>query len=354
MRLSQTILLASIALALTASAEQNENSDAIGTVAITNANDQRRRLQPEVQLNTNDNISSDESLPNNAGGKDSQIRTPVDSLLDVSQPKTILIAEHFETAPDGTLIQASKAVYSMKSADGAHDAFTIEKLAQALQDLAEDKLPSHPQSAQDGNFNGLLAVDIGDDDDGSYRYRYPDWDYIPLYGDTGYRPRPLPERPPSEPSCPRLSFFDQMIWDQQRDRGVIVVLEQNDQSPDELEESFKISEIPAPPVLVTRKPEKLKKRHNPAIAPSTEKGKKGEKKEREARDEKKKGGQNKKFAKVRDNKTGGEGLFICSLGPCQRIRHRQRKFLRRFRGRALLIDAETSCPIPSFHYRRYY
>jgi hypothetical protein len=64
----------------------------------------------------------------------------------------------------------------------------------------------------------------------------------------------------------------------------------------------------------------------------------------------------------KDKQVDSNGIRICLLGGCsdddddddnndnderRKIRHKQKKFLKQFLGKALKIDGRTGCPIPS-------
>ncbi|KAG9064249.1 hypothetical protein KI688_003437 [Linnemannia hyalina] len=187
-----------------------------------------------------------------------------------------------------------------------------------------------------------------------------DPDYIPLYGDDGYRPRPVPKR------CPELVFLDQMIWDQQGNNGSIEgpasttppvssPADASASSPSEADADKNASEI--------------EKRNAPAAAAAEDKATTTTT-ELKDKDEKEKliTKINASAVTVIDpkdlsndkdpKKVDPNGIHICLLGGCndddnddkpkrRRVRHKQKKFLRQFKGKALKIDGRTGCPIPS-------
>ncbi|KAF9207758.1 hypothetical protein BGZ49_010580, partial [Haplosporangium sp. Z 27] len=69
-------------------------------------------------------------------------------------------------------------------------------------------------------------------------------------------------------------------------------------------------------------------------------------------DEVTKGDKSEKYVKSKtDNrdKIAADGIHICLLGACtgKKITRKQKGFLKKFHGKALKIDEETGCSIPS-------
>ncbi|KAF9550462.1 hypothetical protein EC957_000136 [Mortierella hygrophila] len=194
-----------------------------------------------------------------------------------------------------------------------------------------------------------------------------DPDYIPLYGDDGYKPRSVPK------GCPELSFLNQMIWDQQGNNGSIEgpasttppvssPADASASSPSEADADKNASEI--------------EKRDPPAAAAEDKSNKATTTTEPKDKDEKEKliTKINTSAATVIDPKDlfngkvpkefDTKGIRICLLGGCgkddddededndgkkkrRRVHHKQKKFLKQFKGKALKIDGRTGCPIPS-------
>ncbi|KAG0362487.1 hypothetical protein BGX24_005106 [Mortierella sp. AD032] len=185
------------------------------------------------------------------------------------------------------------------------------------------------------------------------------YDYILLYGDDGYKPRPVPK------GCHELQFMDQMIWDQQGNRGEI-----EDASGQGLQAITLVPSVDDT-TKETVKKDSTEKKDSSDNRDSTDKSQKilakidtsavtevatDSKKEQDLSDN------NSKAKKATD--VDPEGIHICLLGPCKddeedreeeeeddskrrKIHHKQKKFLKKFRGKALKIDGRTGCPIPS-------
>ncbi|KAF9357855.1 hypothetical protein BGX26_002951 [Mortierella sp. AD094] len=177
-----------------------------------------------------------------------------------------------------------------------------------------------------------VSLGIGEDDSDSYEAMDidGDHDHIPLYGDDGCVPRPLPEQPRGNPPCPTLGFLDQMIWNQQGDRGqkLPVIGSQKPTRAGRVKalERFKENESKETDVgdLVGDKPKEDKsKEDNPkpeVDAPNLkEVAPKHSEAEFEAQD------------KLHHHR--------------RRIHHKQKRFLKQFKGRALLADDKANCPI---------
>ncbi|KAG0282700.1 hypothetical protein BGZ96_000199 [Linnemannia gamsii] len=207
----------------------------------------------------------------------------------------------------------------------------------------------------------LLGIDINIGGGGGKKKRDPptkippaaeetDPDYIPLYGDDGYKPRPVPK------GCTELVFLDQMIWNQQGNSGPI--------------EQGEGPESTTPPVSTSARDD--------TDSPSTAEADKKDTPLSPATDDNK---DEKIAAKIetssvlpvvdpkdinkKDKEVDSKGIRICLLGICigdndddedekdgdkqkrRKIHHKQKSFLKQFMGRALKIDGSTGCPIPS-------
>ncbi|KAF9438597.1 hypothetical protein BGZ76_006649 [Entomortierella beljakovae] len=222
----------------------------------------------------------------------------------------IIVDKKVETSPDGTTTSTVKAVYSG----------TID-----------------PKEVSPGFFGhifghliGINAEANGDNEEDFVSEMSADdnYDYITLYGDDGYFPRPLPEQPSGSPPCAKLGFLDQMVWDQQGDSGQKVPIANPNNADD----------------IAAKVPKDVKDdEHTPSEAEGVSKP-------------------TEKDSQVKGNedKVHSNGISLCLLGPCDndedeehhnhrhRIYHKQRKFLKQFRGKALIIDDKTGCPLP-FH-----
>ncbi|KAG0078257.1 hypothetical protein BGZ93_001408 [Podila epicladia] len=163
------------------------------------------------------------------------------------------------------------------------------------------------------------------DSDGGVKIEVPD--DVPLFGDDGYVPRPLPAQPTGQLPCPTLMFIDQMIWDMQGSKGTI---------------EFRPTPTP-PPVPVPATSPGPRDATAPAAVPGIE-------------------------ITVEKNASANEGVHtdgarICLSGVCigklednddskpgkKHIHHKKRKLLHKIAKHTppLSIDGLTGCPIPS-------
>ncbi|KAG0090920.1 hypothetical protein BGZ93_003894 [Podila epicladia] len=187
-----------------------------------------------------------------------------------------------------------------------------------------------------GLLEDLLGIDLGgkkskkapaDDDE-------KDWHHLLLYGDDGYKPRPLPVQRDGKPNCKALSFQDQMIWDQQGNRGRYIY------APNTGNKKAAEEGIPKAEPIANPAADGTDAARPSSSSPQTH----------EIID-------NNKIADIKDNKgtVDANGIHICLLGPCDddsvdqgtRIKHKNKAFLKQFRGKALWIDSLTECPLPS-------
>ncbi|KAG0335411.1 hypothetical protein BG004_008451 [Podila humilis] len=182
---------------------------------------------------------------------------------------------------------------------------------------------------------------------------------IPLYGDDGYVPRPLPKQ-----SCPTLGFLDQLVWDMQGTRTVhkndkndptkMLAVQQQQQQQQPQQQHL------APAAGVDRM--EHSDHSDPALAPATNNM------AMITTDS------NNKIVKDESSSSvDSEGIRICLLGICiggppdddnddddddddhdhhhgskKHISHRQKKFLRAVAKRKPLdTDSKTGCPIPT-------
>ncbi|KAF9429835.1 hypothetical protein BGZ94_009297 [Podila epigama] len=170
-----------------------------------------------------------------------------------------------------------------------------------------------------------------------------DWHTIPLYGDDGYVPRPLPEQAAGQPPCDPLPFRDQMIWDQQGDRGILVIVTK--------------PPIPAPQPEPIPAPPQPKA---PSVAPGVDEPPAPVAGAAEAEAEAEANANVDPTAETVD----ASGIRICVGGGCDDeddreekgekvIRHKQKKFLKQFRGKALFIDSGTGCPLAGYKVGRH-
>ncbi|KAI8355240.1 hypothetical protein B0O80DRAFT_448830 [Mortierella sp. GBAus27b] len=191
------------------------------------------------------------------------------------------------------------------------------------------------------------------------------WEELVLYGDDGYEKRPVPE------GCPKLEFENQMIWDQQGNRGGEFT---NDSAPkarrdlktdgaDDKKETVEIVKGSTPSSEATTEETK--------VVPESGDDKTVNKAPTEEDTKPSEGGDKgttptdiKEDDKKDTKKVKPDGIQICLLGPCDnddddrdkdgdderprhhRIYHKQKRFLKQYRGRALRIDSVTKCPLP--------
>ncbi|KAF9333974.1 hypothetical protein BG006_002906 [Podila minutissima] len=190
----------------------------------------------------------------------------------------------------------------------------------------------------DGLLDGLLGIDINlggkmksknapaDDE--------KDWHRLRLYGDDGYEPRPLSVQPDGEPNCEVLPFRDQMIWDQQGNRGHYF------NAPNSNAEKASEEGIPKAETIANSADDGTDAAPPSSSSPHTYEIING-----------------KKIADIKDNKgtVDANEIHICLFGPCDedsvdkdtRIHHKMKKFLKQFKGKALRIDSRTGCPLSS-------
>ncbi|KAK3807631.1 MAG: hypothetical protein J3Q66DRAFT_406161 [Benniella sp.] len=228
----------------------------------------------------------------------------------------------------------------------------------------------------DGGKSKHKGKSKGKSKDATTQDRELSWDELVLYGDDGYEKRPVPK------GCDELGFEDQMIWDQQGNKGEIINYSvskvQDDQQQQEEGElvdgkeltigtpsSAGMQSLKTAPLLrqrmivATLVDAKVEDKgavpppaeaNSPITAPETKKDSTIDVKE-----------------KKDDKKVSPDGISICLLGPCddddkdkdkdgegsdgsqqrrhQKVHHKQKRFLKKFRGMALLIDGKTGCPV---------
>ncbi|KAG0359286.1 hypothetical protein BG005_001052 [Podila minutissima] len=233
--------------------------------------------------------------------------------------------------PDKHIAEA-KVVHEESALEEKLSASNSEKKTAGL-------LDGLPDGLRDGLLDGLLGIDINLD--GKKSKKAPadddekDWHHLRLYGDDGYEPRPLPVQPDAEPNCETLSFRDQMIWDQQGNRGHYVNV------PNSNAEKAPEEGIPKAETIANSADDGTDAAPPPSSSsPHTYEIING-----------------KKIADIKDNKgtVDANGIHICLLGPCDddsvdedtRIHHKMKKFLKQFKGKALRIDSRTGCPLSS-------
>ncbi|KAG0060370.1 hypothetical protein BGZ89_012317 [Linnemannia elongata] len=201
-----------------------------------------------------------------------------------TKPDDIEALSSLKMKEDGKTYPVGKGIVFTKTTFVVDDKNKDKISATAIKDDDDGEEKTAEFSVQ-GFLGNLLGIDINLGGDGKKKKDPPtdsttppaeetDPDYIPLYGDEGYKPRPVPK------GCPELIFLDQMD------------LSKDGKDP---------------------------------------------------------------------KKVDPKGIHICLLGGCdddddedddgkqrhRKIRHKQKKFLRQFRGKALKIDGRTGCPIPS-------
>ncbi|KAF9137566.1 hypothetical protein BGX30_010102 [Mortierella sp. GBA39] len=312
-----------------------------------------------------------ETTPPAAAAAIAPISANVAAPADTTQPKDMEALSSLKMKEDGKTYPVGKGIVFTKTTFVVDDK---NKDTSATKDEAEFSVQ--------GLLDDLLGIDINlgggsgkkkkkkdpPSDSGSTTppAEETDPDYIPLFGDDGYKPRPVPK------GCPELVFLDQMVWDQQGNNGSIEgpasttppvspPADASASSPSESEADKNDSEI--------------EKRDAPAAA-AEDKSNKATTTEPKDKDEKE-----KLITKINTSavtvidpkdlsndkalkKVDPKGIRICLLGGCskddededednddkpkrRRVRHKQKKFLRQFQGKALKIDGRTGCPIPS-------
>ncbi|KAG0314309.1 hypothetical protein BGZ97_009418 [Linnemannia gamsii] len=213
----------------------------------------------------------------------------------------------------------------------------------------EKKMDSNDKKETDFSVQGLLGdllgIDInlggGGDKKKKKDPKTPpaeetDPDYIPLYGDDGYKPRPVPK------GCTELVFLDQMIWDQQGNRGPIEFTEGPESTTPPMSTPTGDDATASPPAAeADMKDEKITTKLDTSSTVTVI---------------------DPKDVTKKDKQVDSNGIRICLLGGCsdddddddnndnderRKIRHKQKKFLKQFLGKALKIDGRTGCPIPS-------
>ncbi|KAF9921893.1 hypothetical protein FBU30_008036 [Linnemannia zychae] len=352
MRIPTIILLSSVALSLLVNAENTPtvaDVDIAGNIAV----------DPIPDRSTANTATSTTTSPN------ADANTSSDTVLAEG---TLRMKEDNKVYPVGKGIVFTKTTFVVDD----------------NKDKNKDVKPKDDFSVT-GFLGDLLGIDIssGDNDkkkkkkdptDSSDGVDINDPNTFPLYGDDGYQPRPVPK------DCPELEFLDQMIWDQQ---GSGKVIEMPSPGPDAIlpPSTPQTTNVPVTPTEETNRDNNLEHK-------STESDKKangdssttttpvsvstGEKNEnvetilanfiQSSIDE--------VFAptdaediddKAKSTKDS-QGSHICPPGGCskdvddddnddkpkrRRVRHKQKKFLKQFRGKALKIDGTTGCPIPS-------
>ncbi|KAF9579561.1 hypothetical protein BGW38_004132 [Lunasporangiospora selenospora] len=339
---------------------------------------------------------------------------PIDSNVNVPSDNPEIISPHARTSPIEHPV-GNGIVYSSTSFLASTPLEDIPVNPEA--NNAQDASASVPPAASDpfgsiaamlsggmkdglqtlgtSDLESLISIEIGspskkeDDDEWDET-----WRCSTLFGDTGYVKRALPLQPDGK-SCPSLPFLDQMVWDQQGDRGKAIVdpppktngdalvttaAEELTEAPEakaDLTKALPVQEVmPEAVVPEVSKPE--------VVAPVIQVNDKNDiktddKKEVKADDKKEAKTDDKKEAKTDDKKEvktgdkkakGGDGksvVRICILGicigtpedkddkddrdkdrnHCRRVHHKQRRFLEQFKGQALKINPSTGCPIPT-------
>ncbi|KAF9910567.1 hypothetical protein EC991_006126 [Linnemannia zychae] len=382
MRIPTIILLSSVALSLLVSAENTPTTNAVVAAPIAA------------------NIAADLAIDKPADTKEdpkSDIKPAAEENAKAEPGTSLKMKEDDKLYPVGNGIVFTKTTFSVDNKD--------DKTKNTEE--GSDKFSA--TGFMDGLLDTLLGIDINLGGGGSKKKKDPpadspstppveetDPDYIPLYGDDGYKPRPVPK------GCNDLSFLDQMIWDQQGNRGQV-------EGPEATTPALPANAI-APPVAVeadkkadaeptdvtdkkdtTDKKDATGKKDSADKKDTTDKKDAAEKKDThepedaankkidsEADDDKsqkvlahidssaitvtdKKDNISPKDSKdISAENVSPSLISICIPGPCheddddddekghrKRIRHKQKKFLKQFLGKALKIDGRTGCPIPS-------
>ncbi|KAH7049809.1 hypothetical protein BKA57DRAFT_529116 [Linnemannia elongata] len=295
-----------------------------------------------------------------------------------TKPDDIEALSSLKMKEDGKTYPVGKGIVFTKTTFVVDDKNKDKNSATAIKDDDDDGEEKTAEFSVQGFLGNLLGIDINLGGDGKKKKDPPtdsttppaeetDPDYIPLYGDEGYKPRPVPK------GCPELIFLDQMIWDQQGNNGLIEGPASITPPVSPAADASALS--PSEAKVDKKDASEVEKKDAPA---AEEKSKKEitttEPKEKDNKDEKE-----KLITKIDTSavtvidpkdlskdgkdpkKVDPKGIHICLLGGCdddddedddgkqrrRKIRHKQKKFLRQFRGKALKIDGRTGCPIPS-------
>ncbi|KAG0040235.1 Dom-3 Z [Podila clonocystis] len=318
MRIPSIILLSSAALALLVQAENASPNAPIavpvlaGPVAASPDHDTKAQAQTPMQVNADDKY---EKKPAEAPPKDEAAN---DVKANNNEPKDTKDAKYktSDARPVGKGIVMTTTSFS-KSKNGGflNNLLGIDLDLNIGVDGGDKKTKKTKKTkttkneGDEGAAPAIIDPDFGD------VMEIPD--DVPLHGDDGYVPRPLPVQPTGQPPCPPLVFMDQVVWDMQGSLGKVTEAPLTPPSP------------PAP--VTTAEPQD-------ATAPATLPGAEIDADQKATAN-----------AAVHP-----DGLRICILALCiggppkKHIHHNQRKFLRQIAKRTpLSIDGRTGCPIPS-------
>ncbi|KAG0258611.1 hypothetical protein BGZ95_004922 [Linnemannia exigua] len=325
MRIPTIILLSSVALSLLVGAENATPATAV------NAN-----------TNTASVVATDLTIDKTADAKEVEVNPEVTPELEAAlEPISPLkMKEDEKTYPVGKGIVFTKTTFFVDNNNNNNN--------KNVQNDNENESKAGATGLLDGLLGDLLGIDIELGGDGKKKKKKKkdpptespkttpsegketDPDYILLYGDEGYKARP--------------------IWDQQGNRGeiengsgkgpqAIITLDPSTDATTTTETDHKENII---------KPKDNIDKKDTSTTTTDPQPKKDLSEN------------NSKKATAVDP----EGIHICLLGPCKddeekdgdeddksskrrKIRHKQKKFLKQFRGKALKIDGLTGCPVPS-------
>ncbi|KAG0199678.1 hypothetical protein BGX28_007092 [Mortierella sp. GBA30] len=241
---------------------------------------------------------------------DNALSTPVDSTGEKKEDEE-------EMFPVGHGIVYTKAHFFVNKDNKDNKPRTAMGYLKSLLDIGGINLGGKDKKDKDKNKK-MKA----NDNKNSWRTT---WDELTLYGDADYVKRPVPE------GCHKLSFNDQMIWDQQGTR------EQDTGATDEVtssETSLDSQQAPSATVVTGDTGADADKSSQDATATTTT---------------------------TTTDAADTDGVSICLFGICigdpndddndgdndHKNIHKQSKFLKKFRGKALRIDSDTGCPSPS-------
>ncbi|KAG0027597.1 hypothetical protein BGZ81_005446 [Podila clonocystis] len=312
MRIPSIILLSSAALALLVQAENASPNAPITVpvlaepVAASPDHDTKAQAQSPLQVNGDTKY---ETKPAEATPKDEAAN---DVMANNNEPKDTKDTKYkvSEPRPVGKGIVVTTTSFS-KSKNGGflNNLLGIDRDLNIEVDGGDKKTKKSKKEGDEGSASSKSDPDFED------KMEIPD--DVPLYGDDGYVPRPLPVQPTGQPPCPPLVFMDQLVWDMQGYLGKLAGAPPTPPSPQALVTTAGPQDATAPATL-------------PGAEITVD----------------------KKAAPNAD--ADSDGLRICILGLCiggppsKHIHHNQRKLLRQIAKRTpLSIDSQTGCPIPS-------
>ncbi|KAG0299391.1 hypothetical protein BGZ98_010090 [Dissophora globulifera] len=241
------------------------------------------------------------TLANSSDNNSDNVRP---SLLPADTPQDTIETE--ETYPVGKGIVYSKHSFFVRKknkmeSDGSSSKSPMDAVHffGSLLGLDTTNLESGSSSSNQssGSAGDHREIKKNDMDDNLVEKIGSMWEELSLFGDDGYKPRATPK------GCAELEHMDQMIWDQQGDRGAIV-----------------------------KSQEKKTKLTSSDKSASNE----------DENDE----------DVIEDDNNSNSSSSESERRQQRKVNHKQRQFLKQFRGKALEIDGSTGCPVPSLASKR--